>query len=96
MLLHPLELCCEVEIIMYAICISEDDPNTEKSNSLKRKVAEEKRQRDHILQLNQILAKQVMEKSKMVAGTNYLLQFMPLEFCRIFRVSLVMHDISVF
>lgn len=30
---------------------------------------EEKRQREHILQLNQILAKQVMEKSKIVAGT---------------------------
>ncbi|XP_011299981.1 uncharacterized protein kmr isoform X3 [Fopius arisanus] len=46
-----------------------DDENVdiEKSNSLKKKVAEEKRQRDHILQLNQILAKQVMEKSKMVA-----------------------------
>ncbi|XP_015116086.1 uncharacterized protein LOC107040490 isoform X2 [Diachasma alloeum] len=47
-----------------------DDENVdiEKSNTLKKKVAEEKRQRDHILQLNQILAKQVMEKSKMVAG----------------------------
>ncbi|XP_034951955.1 uncharacterized protein kmr isoform X7 [Chelonus insularis] len=45
----------------------EDNVNVEKSNSLKKKVAEEKRQRDHILQLNQILAKQVMEKSKMVA-----------------------------
>ncbi|XP_063981156.1 uncharacterized protein Kmr isoform X3 [Diachasmimorpha longicaudata] len=46
-----------------------DDENVdiEKSNTLKKKVAEEKRQRDHILQLNQILAKQVMEKSKMVA-----------------------------
>ncbi|XP_044012775.1 putative uncharacterized protein DDB_G0282133 isoform X2 [Aphidius gifuensis] len=43
--------------------------NNEKSNDFKRKVAEEKKQRDHILQLNQILAKQVMEKSKMVAVT---------------------------
>ncbi|XP_058789278.1 uncharacterized protein LOC131663141 isoform X10 [Phymastichus coffea] len=45
-----------------------DDPNIEKSDTLKKKVAEEKRQREHILQLNQILAKQVMEKSKMVAA----------------------------
>lgn len=49
--------------------ISDDDSNVEKSDTLKRKVVEEKRQREHILQLNQILAKQVMEKSKMVAGT---------------------------
>ena len=49
--------------------ISDDDSNIEKSDTLKRKVVEEKRQREHILQLNQILAKQVMEKSKMVAGT---------------------------
>lgn len=48
---------------------SDDDSNVEKSDTLKRKVVEEKRQREHILQLNQILAKQVMEKSKMVAGT---------------------------
>ncbi|XP_066589573.1 uncharacterized protein [Prorops nasuta] len=46
---------------------NDDDVNVEKSDTLKRKVAEEKRQREHILQLNQILAKQVMEKSKMVA-----------------------------
>ncbi|KAL0113466.1 hypothetical protein PUN28_012548 [Cardiocondyla obscurior] len=46
----------------------DDDSNVEKSDTLKRKVVEEKRQREHILQLNQILAKQVMEKSKMVAG----------------------------
>ncbi|KYQ52817.1 Pleckstrin homology domain-containing family A member 7, partial [Trachymyrmex zeteki] len=45
----------------------DDDSNVEKSDTLKRKVVEEKRQREHILQLNQILAKQVMEKSKMVA-----------------------------
>lgn len=49
--------------------LSDDDSNIEKSDTLKRKVVEEKRQREHILQLNQILAKQVMEKSKMVAGT---------------------------
>lgn len=49
--------------------ISDDNINVEQSDNLKRKVVEEKRQREHILQLNQILAKQVMEKSKMVAGT---------------------------
>lgn len=48
---------------------TDDDSNVQKSDTLKRKVVEEKRQREHILQLNQILAKQVMEKSKMVAGT---------------------------
>lgn len=32
------------------------------------KMVEEKRQREHLLQLNQILAKQVMEMSKIVAG----------------------------
>ncbi|XP_014483587.1 PREDICTED: uncharacterized protein LOC106749041 isoform X2 [Dinoponera quadriceps] len=47
----------------------DDESNVEKSDTLKRKVVEEKRQREHILQLNQILAKQVMEKSKMVAET---------------------------
>lgn len=50
--------------------VLDDDSNVEKSDTLKRKVVEEKRQREHILQLNQILAKQVMEKSKMVAGTS--------------------------
>lgn len=49
--------------------VADDNINTEKPDNLKRKVVEEKRQREHILQLNQILAKQVMEKSKMVAGT---------------------------
>lgn len=63
------------------ICITlflftDDDSNTEKSDTLKRKVVEEKRQREHILQLNQILAKQVMEKSKMVAGRLIALQTM--------------------
>lgn len=32
------------------------------------KMIEEKKQREHLLQLNQILAKQVMEMSKIVAG----------------------------
>jgi hypothetical protein len=40
----------------------------EQTSTLKKKVAAEKKEREHLLQLNQILAKQVMEKSKMVAG----------------------------
>lgn len=52
--------------------VSDDDSNIKKSDTLKRKVVEEKRQREHILQLNQILAKQVMEKSKMVAGASII------------------------
>jgi len=40
----------------------------EETSTLKKKVAAEKKQREHLLQLNQILAKQVMEKSKVVAG----------------------------
>lgn len=55
--------------IVISLSVSDDNINIEQSDSLKRKVVEEKRQREHILQLNQILAKQVMEKSKMVAGT---------------------------
>lgn len=62
--------------------IPDDNINIEKSDNLKRKVVEEKRQRDHILQLNQILAKQVMEKSKMVAGT---LKFSTTSIYRIYR-----------
>nr|XP_018897235.1 PREDICTED: uncharacterized protein LOC109030629 isoform X1 [Bemisia tabaci] len=48
----------------------EEPQKSEQSVTLKKKVAEEKRQREHLLQLNQILAHQVMEKSKMVAGLN--------------------------
>lgn len=39
------------------------------SVALKAKVAAEKKEREHILALNQILARQVMEKSRVVAGT---------------------------
>ncbi|XP_039294554.1 uncharacterized protein LOC111059440 isoform X2 [Nilaparvata lugens] len=46
---------------------AENDLEEEKSSTLKKKVQEEKRQREHLLQLNQILAQQVMEKSKIVA-----------------------------
>lgn len=44
------------------------------TNTAASKMVEEKRQREHLLQLNQILAKQVMEMSKIVAGENLLLQ----------------------
>lgn len=37
---------------------------------MKDKVEEEKRNREHLLQLSQILAQEVMEKSKIVAGTD--------------------------
>ncbi|XP_014250427.1 uncharacterized protein LOC106667180 isoform X2 [Cimex lectularius] len=39
----------------------------EKTSTLKHKVEEEKRNREHLLQLSQILAQEVMEKSKIVA-----------------------------
>lgn len=38
------------------------------ANKATTKMIEEKKQREHLLQLNQILAKQVMEMSKIVAG----------------------------
>lgn len=43
------------------------------SAQYKYKIAEEKQQREHLLQLNQILAQQVTEKSKIVAGIHYFL-----------------------
>lgn len=48
--------------------ISETAEEEKKTSTLRKKVEEEKRQREHLLQLNQILAQQVMEKSKLVAG----------------------------
>jgi len=39
-------------------------------NKATTKIMEEKKQREHLLQLNQILAKQVMEMSKIVAGSS--------------------------
>lgn len=38
------------------------------TNKATSKMIEEKKQREHLLQLNQILAQQVMEMSKIVAG----------------------------
>ncbi|XP_065347061.1 uncharacterized protein kmr isoform X3 [Cloeon dipterum] len=42
----------------------------EVNSTMKLKLAAEKKQREHILQLNQLLAQQVKEKSKMVAGSS--------------------------
>ncbi|XP_008469189.1 pleckstrin homology domain-containing family A member 6 isoform X2 [Diaphorina citri] len=54
-----------------ATCADEENEvELEKPSTLKKKMAEEKKQREHLLQLNQILAQQVMEKSKQVAGVN--------------------------
>ncbi|KAF5288662.1 hypothetical protein FQR65_LT11975 [Abscondita terminalis] len=52
--------------------LASDETNTENSVSsgsskTNSKIIEEKKQREHLLQLNQILAKQVMEMSKIVA-----------------------------
>lgn len=38
------------------------------SSAFKAKIAAEKKEREHLLALNQILARQVMEKSRVVAG----------------------------
>lgn len=59
--------------LMIKLCSysGEEEPPT---STLKKKAEEEKKQHEHLLQLNQLLAKQVMEKSKIVAGkTNFLL-----------------------
>jgi hypothetical protein len=57
-------------VLTTGICalLSTEKEEEEQTSTLKKKVAAEKKQREHLLQLNQILAKQVMEKSKMVAG----------------------------
>ena len=42
-------------------------------NEVRQQMDEEKRQREHILALNQVIAQQVMEKSRMVAGKHFLI-----------------------
>ncbi len=60
---------------LYRNTVALDDKNkNDVSPCNKNKIEEKKRQRDHILQLNQILAHQVMEKSKLVAGKNLIKQ----------------------
>lgn len=49
-----------------------DNPSSNIVNKATTKIIEEKKQREHLLQLNQILAKQVMEMSKIVAGRSWL------------------------
>uniref|UniRef100_A0A8D9AGS6 Pleckstrin homology domain-containing family A member 7 n=1 Tax=Cacopsylla melanoneura TaxID=428564 RepID=A0A8D9AGS6_9HEMI len=52
-----------------ATCADEEpEVEFERPSTLKKKVMDERKQREHLLQLNQILAQQVMEKSKQVAG----------------------------
>lgn len=48
-------------------------PPSALANKATAKMIEEKKQREHLLQLNQILAKQVMEMSKIVAGTEIII-----------------------
>jgi hypothetical protein len=55
-----LEFECSLWILSYNLTEKEQE---EENSTLKKKVAAEKKQREHLLQLNQILAKQVMEKS---------------------------------
>lgn len=43
-------------------------PEEVKSATLKKKLEAERKQREHLLALNQIIAKEVMERSKAVAG----------------------------
>lgn len=54
--------------------LASEETNSENSSgsatNKTSKIIEEKKQREHLLQLNQILAKQVMEMSKIVAGSN--------------------------
>uniref|UniRef100_A0A8D9AHW7 Pleckstrin homology domain-containing family A member 7 n=1 Tax=Cacopsylla melanoneura TaxID=428564 RepID=A0A8D9AHW7_9HEMI len=51
-----------------ATCADEEpEVEFERPSTLKKKVMDERKQREHLLQLNQILAQQVMEKSKQVA-----------------------------
>lgn len=49
--------------------LTESEPTSNSSSAFKAKVAAEKKEREHLLALNQILARQVMEKSRVVAGT---------------------------
>ena len=38
-------------------------------------MTEERKQREQLLELNHLIARQVMEKSRMVAGTNFIKNF---------------------
>lgn len=47
------------------------DEGTIPDNLQKQAMDEEKKQREHLLALNQVIARQVMEKSRMVAGRHH-------------------------
>lgn len=49
-------------------CFASENEQYDEKSLAKKNIEEEKRQRDHLLHLNQILAQQVIEKSKLVAG----------------------------
>ena len=56
----------------------------------KAKIAAERKEREHILSMNQILAKQVMEKSRLVAGESIplIVPVLPAEMFIFFSVSM--------
>ena len=57
--------CCFFNITFCCIAFSVFAEDGGESNVVKD---EEKKQREHLLALNQVIARQVMEKSRMVAG----------------------------
>ncbi|XP_025415374.1 uncharacterized protein LOC112687055 isoform X3 [Sipha flava] len=57
--------------------LASEGENDEHTAVGRKKMIEEKKQRDHLLQLNQILAQQVMEKSKAVAFTRFVVGASP-------------------
>lgn len=70
--------CLRKEFFLYYISIfhADEKKQNEVENGITSKATtkmiEEKKQREHLLQLNQILAKQVMEMSKIVAGNFFV------------------------
>lgn len=58
--------------MVYFFIEDNEKDNSAIMNKATTKMMEEKKQREHLLQLNQILAKQVMEMSKIVAGRKQL------------------------
>ena len=62
---HPL-LTLSVNILFLS-----DEPEGD-PESQKQALDDEKKEREHLLALNQVIARQVMEKSRMVAGINFI------------------------
>lgn len=48
--------------------VSDPQDIAQPTETLKKKMDEERRKREHLLALNQAIAKEVMQKSKFVAG----------------------------